>query len=236
MTMPTQPRYALYFAPHESSDLWRLGSEWIGRCALSGDLIDQPAVPGIGREQFSHLTAAPRRYGFHATLKPPFRLAEGKTLRILAAELRAWCASQPPFAMPPLRAGILDDFLALLPQHPVRRLDSIAAECVKRFDHLRAPLTAEEVARRNPHRLGTRESSMLELWGYPYVMDLFRFHISLTASLPEDAAARAALLAAAKARFDAHAGPAQVFDAICIFEEPSPGADFRLVERAAFGA
>ena len=198
--------------------------------------MDQPEVPGIGREQFSLLTAAPRRYGFHATLKPPFRLAEGKTPRTLITELQAWCASQPPFAMPPLEVGILEDFVTLLPARPVRRLDSIAAECVTRFDHLRAPLTPDEVARRNPQRLGARASGLLELWGYPYVMDLFRFHISLTGELPGDEATRTALLSAARMQFGPQAGPAQVFDSVCVFEEPAPGADFRLIERARFGA
>lgn len=234
--MNAEPRYALYFAPHESSALWRLGSEWIGRCALTGALLDQPALPGIEREWFSRHTAAPRRYGFHATLKPPFRLAAGKSLQTLVAELQAWCASQPPFPMPPLEAGLLDGFVALLPARPVRRLDSIAAECVKRFDHLRAPLTPDEVARRDPQRLGARAAGLLELWGYPYVLDLFRFHMSLTGTLPADETARAALLGAAQEWFGTHAGPAQVFDSVCVFEEPAPGADFRLIERARFGA
>lgn len=151
--MNSMKRYALYFAPRESGDLWRLGSEWLGRCAISGNALKQPAVSGVDAEAFAALAAAPRRYGFHATLKAPFRLAEGKTPHMLLSDVRGWCATQAPFPMPRLAVRMVDDFLALVPEKPGRRLDSIAAECVKRFDRFRAPLSdAETCANRDASR------------------------------------------------------------------------------------
>jgi putative phosphonate metabolism protein len=236
MTMSSEPRYALYFAPHESGALGRLGSEWLGRCAASGRLLDQPALRGVDAKEFNRLTAAPRRYGLHATLKAPFRLAEGRTLRGLLAEVHAWCAAQPPFQMPALKVRLLEDFLALVPGNDVQRVNAVAAECVMRFDAYRAPLTSTEIAKRAPHRLDARAARMLDLWGYPHVLDLFRFHLSLTGPLPEDGPLREALRANAEARF-AHPGTsAEIFDSACVFEEPAPGADFRLIERARFSA
>jgi putative phosphonate metabolism protein len=234
--MNSEKRYALYYAPHEASALWRAGSAWIGRCAISGDAIKPPEVPGICAQQFAALTAAPRHYGFHATLKAPFRLAEGATQEILVAEVRAWGAGQSPFQMPRLEVRIVDDFLALAPCSPHQRLDSIAAECVKQFDHLRAPLTDAEVERRNPPRLSEHAVELMGLWGYPFVMDLFRFHLSLTGALPEDGSLRESLQSAASTEIGPPASAPAQFDSICLFEESAPGAEFRLVARAPFGA
>jgi hypothetical protein len=195
-----------------------------------------PEIAGICPQRFAALTAAPRRYGLHATLKAPFRLAEGTTRDMLVAEVRAWGAAQPPFPMPPLEVRIVDDFLALAPCTPHQRLDSIAAECVKQFDHLRAPLTDAEVERRNPRRLSEHAVELMGLWGYPFVMDLFRFHLSLTGALPEDSSLRESLQSAASRAIGPPASAPALFDSICLFEEAAPGAEFRLVARAPFGA
>lgn len=233
--MNSESRFALYFAPPVSSALWRLGSEWLGRCAATGRLLEQPGLRGVESAEFARLTAAPRRYGLHATLKAPFRLAEGRSLQSLQADLRAWCATQTPFPMPALEVRMLEDFLALVPVHEHHTANAVAAECVMRFDAYRAPLNAAELAKRAPHRLDAQAARMLELWGYPHVLDLFRFHLSLTGALPEDEPLREALRSHAEARFASPGATAVTFDAVCLFEEPAPGADFRLVERARFG-
>jgi len=235
MTMQSDPRYALYFAPQVSSALWRLGSEWLGRCAASGRLLEQPSLRGVDAKAFARITAAPRRYGLHATLKAPFRLVEGRTLHELLLEVRAWGAAESPFRMPPLQVRLLEDFLALVPAHDDHRANAVAAECVMRFDAYRAPLNAVELAKRAPHRLDAHAARMLDLWGYPHVLDLFHFHFSLTGPLPEDGTLRAVLQAHAEARFVHSEIPAEFFDSVCVFEEAGPGADFRLVERIRFG-
>lgn len=233
--MSSTRRYALYYAPEESSALWHSGSHWLGRCAISGRASDQLAVQGVDATHFAALTAAPRRYGLHATLKAPFRLAAGTTLGEFVGELRSWCATQLPFPMPGIRVGFVDDFVALVPSASSTRLDAIAAECVKRFDRFRAPLTDDEIARRNPQRLDRRAADLLGLWGYPFVMEFFRFHLSLTGTLPDDAPLRDLLLSAARSHFRDATDAPSTFDSICVFEEPAPGENFRLVERLEFG-
>ncbi len=210
--MPDTARYALYFVPPESSAWGRFGADW-----------------------FARVPEAPRRYGFHATLKAPFRLASDACVSDLLSGLRQYCGAQQAFTLPPLKVTLLDDFLALVPVHADRRVDSIGAECVMRFDRYRASLTAEDLARRRPERLDRSEMDMLQHWGYPYVLDLFRFHLSLTGPLGEACAARAATLGAEAAREIASLGPAR-FDSICVLEEPCPGAGFRLLERVSFDA
>jgi len=229
-------RYALYYAPDPGSALWRFGSRWLGRCAESAGEAPGPAIAENESASIASLTAAPRRYGFHATLKPPFRLARGAHLAELVRALERFCARQVAIRLPPLAVSELDGCLALLPQVKDPRVEALAASCLSGLDRFRAPPTAAELERRREARLSAREDSLLRRWGYPYVMDRFRFHFSLSGNLHEvPADAAAALRESATAAVAAIAGEPVALDSICIFEEPAPGADFRVVHRARFG-
>jgi len=190
-------RYALYFSP-------RAAAAWqdFGNRALVGDA---------------------RRYGFHATLRAPFRLKPGARVEDLIRDLDSWSAAQRAFVMPVLRVATLDDFVALLPEQPDPRLDAIAAACVQRFERFRAPLNAAELARRRRAPLSARQEELLQRWGYPHVLDQFRFHLSLTGALD----------GASVPAFEPPQEP-MVFDAVSLFWEPAPGAPFRLLHRASF--
>ena len=109
-------RYAIYYAPPVDSPWWLAGSHWLGRCAATGNVLGQPRVPGFSPEAFAAVTAAPRRYGWHATLKAPFALAEGAYLKQLFAVLDDLAGALSAFDMPTLRVKRLDDFLALVPE------------------------------------------------------------------------------------------------------------------------
>jgi ribose 1,5-bisphosphokinase len=229
-------RYALYYTPDPGSAWWRFGSAWLGRCAAAGNELPQPQIDGVDPALMKVLTEAPRRYGFHATLKPPFRLARGASLIALEQALERFCARQSAIRLPPLKVAELDDFLALVPSAKDARIDALAAACVRGLDRFRAPPTAAELERRRAAGLSPREDSLLQRWGYPYVLDRFRFHFSLTGSLrAESPYFVAALQEAAAAAVATLAENPLVLDAICIFEEPAPGADLRIVHRARFG-
>jgi phosphonate metabolism protein PhnN/1,5-bisphosphokinase (PRPP-forming) len=229
-------RYALYYAPDPGSAWWRFGSAWLGRCAAAGNALPQPQLDGIAPALLAALTEVPRRYGFHATLKPPFRLARGASLASLAPALERFCARQTAIRLPPLEVVELDDFLALVPSVKDARIDALAAACVRGLDRFRAPLPAAELEQRRAARLTPREDSLLQRWGYPYVLDKFRFHFSLTGSLQAESPYMvAAVRDAADAAVAAIADNPLVLDSICIFEEPAPGADLRIVHRARFG-
>jgi ribose 1,5-bisphosphokinase len=229
------PRYAIYFAPDPASDFWRFGSAWLGRCAHSGDDLPQPRIDGIDAATFASLTSAPRRYGFHATLKPPFRLARGASLPALAQALERLCAGRTAFRLPSLKVAELDGFLALVPAAPEPRIDALAAACVRGLDRFRAPPGAREMARRRSNSLSALEANLLQRWGYPYVLDRFRFHLSLTGSLrdtPPQVIDR--LRSAAVEAIASLAGEPLVLDGVCIYEEPAEGAALRIVHRARF--
>jgi ribose 1,5-bisphosphokinase len=226
-------RYALYYAPAPWTIGWRLGSQWLGRCAASSETLKQPVLDAVDPTDLFVLTAAPRRYGFHATLKAPFRLAPGMTLGSLTAELDAFCRAQPAFILPRLRIAPVDDFLALVPEAPDSRVHALCADCVTRFDRYRAPLSEEELASRRRIPLSERQDAYLKRWGYPWVLEEFRLHFSLTGPLGAhgEPLVRRIRKGAEEVFAPVLCEPMR-FDAISVYEEVSPGAHLRIVHRA----
>lgn len=193
-------RYAVYYAPEPGTALAAFGAAWLGWDAEADTPCAHPDVAGLPRPA-AEITAAPRRYGFHGTLKAPFRLAPGVRPEDLDRAVAALAAAEPAFALPPLRLEALGPFLALVPSAPAPRLDAVAAACVARLDVFRAAMTAEELARRATG-LTPRQTRLLDRWGYPFVMEEFRFHITLSGRLaPED-------MPATRTALEAHLSPA----------------------------
>lgn len=218
-------RYAIYFAPEEGSALHRIGWGWLGRRPDSPE-----AVPPLCAEAADWITA-PRRYGFHATLKPPFRLAEGTTREQLVKALAKFAAARTAFVSAPLSLQTLDGFLALRPSAPASRLDQLAADCVREFDSFRAPPPAAEQARRLAAGLTPRQTDNLQSWGYPYVFEDFRFHMTLTGRLDDGPreAARQQLLPVLRPVLD----EPLLVASICLFEQTGD-SPFIIGDRFAF--
>jgi hypothetical protein len=129
-----------------------------------------------------------------------------------------------------LKVGRLEGFLALVPDGPAPTLNAFAGSVVEAFEPLRAPLSDREIERRNPDSLSSVELRNLMRWGYPYVFDRFRFHMTLTTRLAEPQITR--VEAAAKAHFaQVLAGPVAVRE-LALFVEPEPGAPFEIRCRA----
>lgn len=225
-------RYALYYAPPSDSLLWTAGVRWLGRDPETGATLAPPTVHGLAPARQRQLTEAARRYGWHATLKAPFALGDGLSEEDLLAEVERFCARRGPFPLPPLVVGTLDGFLALVPEKSSGMLEQLAAECVEFFDPLRAPQSPADRSRRDPASLSVRQREHLERWGYPHVMDEFRFHMTLTERL---AAADNAVLLPWLERWFAPALEVPVAaDALAVFEEPARGASLRLIRRVPF--
>lgn len=220
----TPHRLALYWAPEVADPLHARGSAWLGRDAESGMALTQPAVDGTDLAQ---VTADPRGYGLHATLKPPFRLRHGYAAA--RAQAAALAARTAPFDLPPLALHDLDGFLALRETAPCPSLHALADACVTALDDHRLPPDAAELARRRPERLPPAQRAHLDRWGYPYVFEEWRFHVTLTRRL--NAQEKAALMPAVIAFLgDAPARPRRVA-AISLFVQPAPGAPFTIAER-----
>lgn len=231
-------RYAAYFAPPVESAWWEAGSRWLGRCAATGRTWPLPTVEGVPAELLQRLTAAPRRYGWHATLVAPFVLRQQSGEQELRAGMQALCRTLEPFDMPALEVALLDDFLALVPTRPDASLRSAADACVTQLHAFAEPLPPSELQRRRAAGLTPEEDALLLRWGYPYVMDRFRFHMSLTGSLRDvEPDIVAALQTAARQHFApmlASAAPLR-FEAVSLFAEPSSGADFMCLAQMELG-
>lgn len=220
-------RYAIYAAPEGA--LWEWCSQWLGWDAVLGVPRMHPDVADLPRP-VAEITATPRKYGFHATVKPPFRLAEGVSAADLHWAASAQCLRLSPVTRPGLRLARIGGFLALVPEGDEATLRDLAARVVESLDAFRSAPTPEEIARRNPDRLTPRQRAHLDRWGYPYVMDEFYFHLTLTGDLPPDegdavAAALAPLLAPLLPR-------PFVLDSLCLFGEDAEGR-FHLLHRYA---
>lgn len=216
-------RYAVYQAPLPGSRLARLGAAWLGRDARTGAEVAQPdAVRGLWA-----LTAAPRRYGLHATLKPPMRLAEGRCEDAFMAAVEDLAARCAPVDLGRMKLILLrqdsgDGFLALVPEDPPPALAALAAEVVRALDDFRAPADAAELARRRAAGLNPRQEALLERWGYPHVMEAFRFHITLSG--PLDSASTPDVVAAAEAHFAPVLSEPQRIADLAVFGEGEDGA------------
>ncbi len=175
-------RYGIYVLP-DTGPLADWGARWLGWDARSGAEAMPPEIDGLPCP-VAELTATPRKYGFHGTIKPPFRLAEGCDPRSLQTALEGLCAKRMPVRLPGLRLTALGGFLALVPHVASDALATLAADTVRQLDRFRAPAGAEELARRRAADLSPQEEANLGAWGYPYVMESFRFHITLTGKLP----------------------------------------------------
>jgi putative phosphonate metabolism protein len=189
-------RYAVYYAPDPQSAFHRRLSAWLGRDAASDESVPQPGIAGFTAASFHRLTADPRRYGAHATLKPPFHPAPGHDDRTIGAAVGALAATLAPVMMPPLRVTRIGHFLALTPERQEAALTSLAARCVRALDHLRAPPSPDELAKRQAAGLSARQEALLGQWGYPYVMEEFRFHITLSGQAERETLDRLATAAA----------------------------------------
>lgn len=226
-------RHAIYFAPSRQALLWTLGTRWLGRDPETGEALKPPDVPGIAPLRLSALTAAPRRYGWHATLKAPFRLREGITTYDLAGAMRSLASRLEPVRLPPLEVRLMDGCLALVPAVHSAALDGLAALCVEVLDPWRAPPDAAEMARHDPAVLDARQRELLERWGYPRVFEQFRFHMTLTGPIGDDE--RRLLEPWLRDYFEAALARPGSVDALCLFHEPAPGEPMQLVRRVSLG-
>ncbi len=205
-------RYAIYYAPARDSLLHRLGSSWLGRDAYTGEELEQPDIIGI-----KAMTSEPARYGLHATLKAPFRLKHGLHAAALQEAVRTLSLAQSSVKVSNLILTAENDFLALVPHQTQAPLYHLAENCVRELDQCRAPLTSNEIARRQNGCLTPQQNQHLLAFGYPYVLDEFKFHITLTNQLPTEKIDW--LMSRANQHFAPVIGQSLTIDCLSIFEE-----------------
>jgi len=229
--MSDSARYAIYAAPPAGSALAVFGASWLGYDAETGRAVPPPIVAGLMPERWDELTRRARHYGFHGTFKAPFALADGTTAEDLAEAASAFAAGRAPFDLP-LGLARIGGFLALTPAEQRPALNDLANGCVEGFERFRRPETPEQVAKRRAG-LTARQSAHLDRWGYPYVFEDYRFHMTLTDPLPDDESDR--LQAALAGLLEPLLALPLRIDALCLFRQADRAAPFRLIRRVPLG-
>jgi len=212
-------RYAIYYAPAPGDPLDRRAATWLGFDASE----PSPVVTELGNTGLSTMASA-RRYGFHATIKAPMRLNNGRRRDDFLEAVSTFAKGTAPVEIGPLKVTNINGFLALVPVRQPPEISMFASSCVAHFEPFRAPLTEAEVNKRLEAGLSARQRELLEQYGYPYVMDEFRMHLTLTDRLLP--AQNLALLELAHDWFAPVLRSPYTLDRLAVFHEETPGAGF----------
>ncbi len=176
-------RYAIYYAPSENSEL-----DLFGKCLLGWDPYkgvettksDLSKLPSF--KKFSSLVLTPKQYGFHGTIKAPFKLKNEYTYNDLENKVREISKQIHSFYFDQLIIKKLGNFIGLIPTNNLK-VNAVSNKFVEELDYLRDELSESEIKKRKPHKLTSNQKQMLFKWGYPYVFDEFKFHLTLTSKL-----------------------------------------------------
>jgi len=230
------PRYAIYFVPPAASKLYRYGSSVLGYDCYTGAPVHFPQRLSDGAAvNWSEVTAAPRRYGFHATLKAPFYLSPFCTEPQLINALDNFARLGHPIHSFAPTVRLFNGFAAVVPVKAAVSLDALAASCTTLFDAYRAPMSPQERARRVALGLSQGQIQNLDRWGYPYVMSEYRFHMTLTGQLvPSRQRTVVATLLDDLQRMGVE--PIIAVDELALVKQGTPSDPFRVLCRCALGA
>ena len=176
-------RYAIYYVPRLESDLGQFGNAWLGYDPVSGKDIPRPTVQGMTSQEIVSITKGAGRYAFHGTLRSPFKLRKNRSLSSLDKALQSFAAKVHPIICGPLSIRSIGRFLALVPDDPENQIPGLAEKCMRAFDNFRLAPGKQELDRRRQAGLTDIQEQLLLRWGYPFVMEEFRFHLTLSDKL-----------------------------------------------------
>ena len=230
MTTQTGPRYAIYYSPEPGSPLDIFGQSWFG----GNPNGVHPAAAKLSPKRIAELSESSRRYGFHGTFKPPFALNPATTVDSLLDAARVFARTLAPIEIPPLELAIIGKFIALTPITQSAALEKLSAACVRAFEAYRIPLSNEQIENYKLNRLTVHQEQMLEHWGYPYVMEEFRFHISVTDRI-DDPDERDDVLAALESLAAPVLGTPTMVQELSLFRQLGLDEPMAAIERIPFG-
>jgi Protein of unknown function (DUF1045) len=232
MSGDESPRYAVYFVPASDTALGAMGCALLGYDSDSGADVPFADTCGLAEAAWSAATSEPRRYGFHATLKAPFRLKAGVTEAEFVADAQRVASHQSAIGPVPLLVKSLTRFVAMVPATSSPDIDRLETDVVGELDWVRAPLTAKDRERRLSAGLTERQRAYLEAYGYPYVGAEFRFHLTLAGPLPP--ASRDTVRQRLAALFE-NLDRTCIVDAFAVLRQDNAESRFRVIARCPLG-
>lgn len=222
-------RYAVYYAPRPGL-FADAAATWLGRNCETDQALPQPELEGLA-DTLHSLTTKPRKYGFHGTLRAPFRPADGQDSASIAAAVAGIASHLPPARCDGLAVGNPYGFgVAFIPLGDKTEILTLAAAVVERTDHLRAQLTPEEIAQRErSENLNPRQREYLPRWGYPMVMEELSFQLTLSNRVTPEV--QPAVEAAVARHFEGLLPMPFAIEDLCLFGEEADTGKFRLLQR-----
>ena len=227
-------RYAVYYVPPQGTALAMFGQEWLGVDIETGVSVQQLKINSLSASRLKAITSLPRVYGFHGTLKPPFSLAKNTSLEGLLAATRILAKSMSKIEIPPLELAFIGKFLALSPETSSVQLEKLASNCVRALEGFRQRRSERELAEYRQGKLTVHQEQMLDNWGFPYVLEEFRFHMTLTEKIEDDAERETLMKAAQEKCSDIIGQPIQITE-ITVCRQNNSHETMQVVERVHLG-
>ncbi len=224
-------RYAIYYCPEADAPLTHAAASFLGRDAFDRPVDPRAPLSGLEDLDLDGLTSDPRGYGFHATLKAPFELADGSSQEELVQALDAFCRVTAPFTAP-IEVSDIGPFIAFRLAAPSVEMDQLHRACVTEFEPFRAPLSDADLERRRRARLSPQQELALQEFGYPYIFDDFRFHMTLTGAIKDDGL-RAKVVRALSDRLAPFEGNHR-FETLALFKQQTRQDPFNVVKISRF--
>ena len=221
-------RYAVYYSPSDQSELAGFGEAILRRTAVQIPELDD----GIGQER-RRMLKRPRHYGFHATLKAPFELANGTTVEKLGDAVQALSVTLETIPLAGLRICSFNGFAALAFERQPESCAFLARRSVLELEPFRAPLSEEDYLRRNPDQLSDRQRGFLKEFGYHHILDDFDFHMTLSGELPPDPTR---FLAWLDQEFRRMVSDVPLLDRLALFMQPDRESPFTRIAEYPFPA
>ncbi|MDR1656170.1 MAG: DUF1045 domain-containing protein [Deltaproteobacteria bacterium] len=211
-------RYAVYYVPKKDSLLYSLGRDTLGYCIYEGLKYSSP----------NPVQVKAAKYGFHGTIVAPFRT--NLSAQVLAGTL-SWAALRlSPVNLTGLKAMALPNgFPALALVDPNPELSKIESSLVRLLTPLRLPLNLIEIQSRG--QLPPKQLEYALQWGYPWVFEYFRFHLTL--GDVEDQPMLSERVCRLSKVFTPELLAGEVLDQLSLCVQPSPHDSFKVL--ATFG-
>ena len=188
--MKKYSRYAIYYAPPKESSLEEFGRYWFGWDPLNAKLINNKhRINYLNRFGIKNLinidknVLIPKKYGFHGTLIPPFKLNKNYSTNTLFKKTEEIAKKFKKFKFYKFKLKKINNFYAFVQNKKNNNINKLSNRLVRELFKFRSPLTKKEIDRRNPSKLSKLQLNILYKWGYPYLMSEFNFHMTLASEV-----------------------------------------------------
>lgn len=188
--MKKYSRYAIYYAPPKESNLEEFGRYWFGWDPLNAKLINNKQrinyLNGFGIKNLKNIdknVLIAKKYGFHGTLIPPFKLNKNYSTNLLFKKTEDIAKKFKKFKFYKFKLKKINNFYAFVQNKKNNNINKLSNRLVRELFKFRSPLTKKEIDRRNPSKLSKLQLNILHKWGYPYLMSEFNFHMTLASEV-----------------------------------------------------